>query len=293
MADNDRDDGNETDDETKALKKQQKKEQHKLKKKVATQAKNEMEFFDSINDNLSQDIKEQLKNRKINDRKQVQELQSFLNDLPFETPLIPVSVIGSNCNDDKEGSIDFNCDFLQLFSDAYIMFSSPNNMNSICESSYKKFYEYISFNVEKSLKYLSCTQCEISIGILGVYAALLRQRCDYTLCTEVLEVDKVVLDRYFELCKLDDGNDEVEKAKLLNEVEALKYKYLLIKFNVLKDSGEAHKFTVHDGQFMLKYEVRKVLSGEFFLDEEDEINIANKQSSEFLGDIDKRLSIQT
>ena len=60
--------------------------------------------------------------------------------------------------------------------------------------------------------------------------------------------------------------------------EGLKYKYLLIKFNLVKDTGEAYKVTVHDMQFMLKFESRKVLSGDFYIDDdgEDKRNLKNR-----------------
>ena len=54
--------------------------------------------------------------------------------------------------------------------------------------------------------------------------------------------------------------------------------YNNIKFNLLKDSGAAGLFTVHDMQFMLKFESRKVLSGDYYIDEdeEDKRNLQNR-----------------
>jgi len=233
-----------------------------------------MEYFDSIDSNQSQDMKLQLENENINDTQQLKSVLTALSSAAFsDTPVIIGSSYSVNDNN-KEGSIEFNRDFVPLLNNAYTMFLSPNMMTDRGEASYKKLYEFIS-DTEKSLKYLDKTQCERSIGILGTWATILRQRGDVPLCSSVLDVDKEILDRYFELCKIDDGS-EVEKAKSLSCLEGLKYKYLLIKFNLLKDSGEAQNFTVHEMQFMLKFELRKVLSGEYYIDEDEEDKRKNK-----------------
>ena len=280
MADNNdresiRDDENDRHDEKKALRKQKK----KAKNAIATKAKEELNYFETIDSNLSKDIKDQLKIERITDSKALSSVFDALSSAVLSDAPIVFGNIGSNnsVNDnDKEGTIEFNREYAPLLYEAYKMCLSPNKMNSRGEASYKKFYDCISFDVEKSLKYLDRTQCERSIGILGHYATILRQRGDFSLCSKVLDVDKRILDRYFELCKLDDGSDEVEKAKLLSCLEGLKYKYLLIKFNLLKDSGEAYNFLVYDMHFMLKFEARKFLSGDYYIDEDEDDKRKNK-----------------
>jgi hypothetical protein len=108
MTDDDKNDGNDDgndkdeekalkDEEKKALKKQQKKEKKKAmkiqQKKVATQAKDELEYFDSIDSNLSEDIKLHLENEKINERQQLQSVLTALSSAALsDSPVI----IGSN-----------------------------------------------------------------------------------------------------------------------------------------------------------------------------------------------------
>lgn len=150
---------------------------------------------------------------------------------------------------------------------AYTMMLGPDRVNSKGEASYKKVYSYISLNKERCLKFLDITQCEFSVGILGSYATVVRQRSEFSLCKNILEVDKVIFDRYFELCNnLDDGLD---KASAITCLEGLKYKYLMIKFNLFRDIGDSGTFPIPDIRFMMKYELKKALSGEFYIDEDE------------------------
>ena len=51
---------------------------------------------------------------------------------------------------------------------AYTMMLTPNRLNNIGEEAYKKLYEYVNTNTELCLKLLDITQCERTIGVLGI-----------------------------------------------------------------------------------------------------------------------------
>jgi hypothetical protein len=156
---------------------------------------------------------------------------------------------------------DFRTNYLPLLIATHYIFFAPNNMSSKAEIGYKTFYNHLKDNLSDWLKYFGLNnqvwylllllllllliiiiitiRCERIVGILGNYATIVRQRGDnqkqpsdiksvnsirdFVLCQEILNIDKIILDRYTQCCREnipdDSVTNEIEKFKQLRCLE--------------------------------------------------------------------------
>ena len=77
-------------------------------------------------------------------------------------------------------------------------------------------------------------------GMIGTYATILRQRGEYARCTAVMRLYTRVIERYEAMTKLTaPSKDVIERAATKQCLDGLYYKYLLIKFNLLRNLDPA------------------------------------------------------
>jgi len=136
-------------------------------KKLTLESKKQLEFFENEDDNQSDVVKQKVVENKREISKQVNHIVDALSTSSLSNVVHLYNNNNDNNNNDNE-SIEFNRFYKPLLMNAYTMMLTPNRLNNIGEEAYKKFYEYVNTNTELCLKLLDITQCEYSIGVLGI-----------------------------------------------------------------------------------------------------------------------------
>ena len=202
-----------------------------------------------------------------------------------------------------ESEQDFRKNYVPLLIETHYVYVDANNMSHKAEISYKKLYVHLKDNLPRWLEYLGMRNgvwCERIVGILGNFATITRQRgdldssypnianaeqqqkqqIDFDLCQEILDIDRIILDRYTACCRenlpYDSVQNEIDKSRQLICLEGidssltmlfhyyyyyyhyqtqspgLTYKYLMVLFNLRQNVGSIGKTTAEDIHFVLR-----------------------------------------
>jgi len=192
----------------------------------------------------------------------------------------------------EESENDFRKNYVPLLIVTHYVFVGANNMSLNAAIAYKKFYVHLKDNLPRWLEYLGLNNgvwCERIVGILGNFATITRQRGDqdnsssssskkdFDLCQEILDIDRIILDRYTLCCRQnlpdDSVQNEVDKQRQLLCLEGLTYKYLMLLFNLRYNVGSIGKTTAEDIHFVLRYEAKNAKNGSMVIDENDESDV--------------------
>jgi hypothetical protein len=138
----------------------------------------------------------------------------------------------------EENEKDFRKNYVPLLIETHYVYVDANNMSLKAEISYKKFYVHLKENLPRWLEYLGMKNgvwCERIVGILGNFATITRQRGDidsstsskrdFDLCQEILDIDRIILDRYTVCCREnlpdDSVQNEIDKSRQLICLEGI------------------------------------------------------------------------
>ena len=153
-------------------------------------------------------------------------------------------------NEDERNLFTNTC--FPLYSDAHNDFSKVGgNLSKTNERKLAVLFELINKHESLFFKVLASPNTHVMsercTGMLGTYATILRQRAEYLRAEAVFRVYTRMINAYEGSCiTYHGGVKEKLPFNALSCLEGLRYRYLLIKMNLLQNLGKVHSVPDHE-----------------------------------------------
>jgi hypothetical protein len=153
-----------------------------------------------------------------------------------------------------------------IYSDAHNDFyATRGKLHKNNERKLALFFETMEVHEELFFQVFAAPRTHViserSTGMLGTYATLLRQRGEYLRTETVFRLYTKTIDAYELACIASGGGSkETMSFEALSCMEGLRYRYLLIKFNLLQNLGKVNSVPddeiAHDLRVACEYEIK-------------------------------------